>query len=229
MKQKVIHINDSLYDIAQDVSKMPESYYNSVPSNLNNFVQSTAQGTLTTFFKFRDDNNVLGFAANAWIKGYVQYQNPYGSPYDVAGMGIVSIQDGNPTYIHITGSGSSYTVTRRDLTQDTNTTTGTSYNAGSCPDNTTFSTNGSVKRVYDAVSPKSWFTYTSIDNAYRVTIHLSNNYMLYFDLQISTGRLYISLRNMPWLHHDILHKYLFHLVEILNFLAYLLVKHLKIL
>lgn len=171
-------------------------YYNGIPSNLANFVQSTAMGpSLTAYFKFRDDNNVLGFAAKTWIKGYVQYQNPYGSPYDVAGMGIVSVQDGNPTYIHITGTGSSFTVTRRDLTQDTNTTTGTSYNAGSCPDNTTFSTNGSVKKVYDAVSPKSWFAYTSINNAHRVTIHLNNNYMLNFDLEISTGRLYVSLKN----------------------------------
>ncbi len=32
----------------------------------------------------------------------------------------------------------------------TDTTTGTTYSAGSCPDNTTFATQGSVKRVYDA-------------------------------------------------------------------------------
>lgn len=36
--------------------------------------------------------------------------------------------------------------------KDTNTTTGTSYNAGSCPDNTTFATNGSVARAYSALN-----------------------------------------------------------------------------
>ena len=36
--------------------------------------------------------------------------------------------------------------------QDSNTTTGTSYNAGSCPDNTTFGTNGSIARVYNKLN-----------------------------------------------------------------------------
>lgn len=36
----------------------------------------------------------------------------------------------------------------------TDTTTGTSYNAGSCPDNTTFATNGSVKNTYDDITSR---------------------------------------------------------------------------
>lgn len=55
---------------------------------------------------------------------------------------------------NITRSGTTFTATRCDNStftftqQDNNTTTGTSYNAGSCPDNTTFGTNGSIARVY---------------------------------------------------------------------------------
>ena len=37
------------------------------------------------------------------------------------------------------------------MTRDNNSTTGTSYNAGSCPDNTTYATNGSVARVYSSL------------------------------------------------------------------------------
>lgn len=44
---------------------------------------------------------------------------------------------------------------------DNNTTTGTSYNAGSCPDNTTFATNGSVSRAYDALNTS--ITYKTIE------------------------------------------------------------------
>lgn len=56
---------------------------------------------------------------------------------------------------NITRSGTTFTATRANGTtftftqQDNNTTTGTTYNAGSCPDNTTFGTNGSIRRAYN--------------------------------------------------------------------------------
>jgi len=57
----------------------------------------------------------------------------------------------------ITRSGTTFTAKNSAGTQlftftqqDNNTTTGTTYNAGSCPDNTTFGTNGSIARAYKA-------------------------------------------------------------------------------
>ena len=71
----------------------------------------------------------------------------------------------------ITRSGTTFTAKNSSGTQlftftqqDNNTTTGTSYNAGSCPDNTTFGTNGSIKRVYDQIANKNPVNYPSFVN-----------------------------------------------------------------
>jgi len=141
IKNAIISLNNRLNG---KTDKTTIHEYTSTPSNLAQFVQRTATGSMMVSFRFNDVNNVLGFGASQWIKGYIQYQNAYGGTYDVNGMGIVSIQGGNLIFIKVTGTGTSFTVTRRDLTD------GTTYNAGSCPDNTTFGTNGSIKRVYDS-------------------------------------------------------------------------------
>ena len=58
---------------------------------------------------------------------------------------------------------------------DNNTTTGTSYNAGSCPDNTTFATNGSVSRAYNALNDTlSKFEFNSVK---KVGFWTNNNRM----------------------------------------------------
>ena len=78
--------------------------YSSTPSNLANFVQNTANGSLQCTFKFRDDNNIFGMGAKAWVRGLVQYQNAYGGTYDVNGVGFAIIQDGNfPVHFIISG------------------------------------------------------------------------------------------------------------------------------
>lgn len=69
----------------------------------------------------------------------------------------------------ITRSGTTFTAKNSSGTQlftftqqDNDTTTGTSYNAGSCPDNTTFATNGSVKRAYDKLNGKIYYFSKSV-------------------------------------------------------------------
>ena len=66
----------------------------------------------------------------------------------------------------ITRSGTTFTAKNSNgdtlftfTQQDNNTTTGTSYNAGSCPDNTTFGTNGSIKRVNDRLTKRTNYTW----------------------------------------------------------------------
>lgn len=67
---------------------------------------------------------------------------------------------------NITRSGTTFTATRTDNTtftftqRDNDTTTGTTYAAGSAPNNTTFGTNGSIKNVYDACLKLSGGTVT---------------------------------------------------------------------
>lgn len=83
---------------------------------------------------------------------------------------------------NITRSGTTFTATRCDGTaftftqQDNNTTTGTTYNAGSVPDNTTFGTNGSIKNCYDSLNtrldaktPSSKIDLTSVTLPYTFT------------------------------------------------------------
>lgn len=92
--------------------------YTSTPANIAAFVQGTANGSLTAYFRFKDTNNVLGFGANVWIRGYIQYQNAYGGSYGVEGRGIVATNANTNVYIvKIDGTGS-FTVTRQ-IIQDT--------------------------------------------------------------------------------------------------------------
>lgn len=93
--------------------------YTSTPSSLANFVQNTATGTLISIFKFRDDNNVLGFGAKSWVRGYIEYQNPYGATYGVYGQGIVFIQDSRAYQILINGQqGSTFSVQKTTIGND---------------------------------------------------------------------------------------------------------------
>lgn len=93
--------------------------YTSTPSSLANFVQNTATGTLVSIFKFRDDNNVLGFGANSWVRGYLEYQNYYGSTYNVWGQGIVYVQDERAYQILIKGQqGSTFSVQKTTIGND---------------------------------------------------------------------------------------------------------------
>lgn len=69
-------------------------------------------------------------------------------------------------------AGSNVTLTP-DATNDkvtiaaTNTTSGTSYNAGSCPDNTTFGTNGSIARLYAEINRR--IKYQDASSGYGIT------------------------------------------------------------
>lgn len=93
--------------------------YTSTPSSLANFVQNTATGTLISIFKFKDENNVLGFWANSWVRGYIEYQNPYGAAYDVWGQGIVYVQDERAYQILIKGQqGSTFSVQKTTIGND---------------------------------------------------------------------------------------------------------------
>lgn len=93
--------------------------YTSTPSSLANFVQNTANGTLISIFKFRDNNNVLGFGANSWVRGYIEYQNYYGSEYNVWGQGIVYVQDERAYQILIKGQqGSTFSVQKTTIGND---------------------------------------------------------------------------------------------------------------
>ena len=87
--------------------------YDGTPSNLANFVQNTAKGTITCHFRFRDANNVLGLGAD-WIKGWIQYQNAYGGQYSVGGVGLASTQSAHLYKITITGT-NPFTVASREL------------------------------------------------------------------------------------------------------------------
>lgn len=93
--------------------------YTSTPSSLANFVQNTATGTLISIFKFKDVNNVLGFGANTWVRGYIEYQNYYSTAYDVWGQGIVYIQDNRAYQIIIKGQqGSTFSVGKTTIGND---------------------------------------------------------------------------------------------------------------
>lgn len=64
-----------------------------------------------------------------------------------------AVYDGLATKQNTLTQGTNITISGSTISaQDT--TTGTSYNAGSCPDNITFATNGSVARVYAALNEK---------------------------------------------------------------------------
>ena len=97
--------NNTTYSITQ---------YTASPSSLANFVESTAKSTLIVTLKFKDTGNYLGFGTNQWIRGYIQYQNAYGSGA-VWGHGIVYIQDTNFYKLLInnqSGSTTAFTVTK---------------------------------------------------------------------------------------------------------------------
>jgi len=78
--------------------------YFSTPASLAEFVQGTAAPATWVYFHFKDVNNVFGIGANAWIKGFVQYQNPYDSQWGVGGQGIC--YGTNPYYFIISGTAS---------------------------------------------------------------------------------------------------------------------------
>lgn len=99
-----ITTQDTTYSIAQ---------YGNTPANLAEFVRNTATGALFSTFKIRDSNNVLGLGAD-WIKGWIQYQNNYGSQYSVGGVGLASTQNAHLYKIVITGT-NPFTVTSREL------------------------------------------------------------------------------------------------------------------
>lgn len=92
--------------------------YGSTPANLREFVQGTATGQITTHFKFKDTNGVLGLGTDQWIKGWIQYQNPYGADngYDVKGTGMATLQDNHVYIIWIEGTASTmFTATKGQL------------------------------------------------------------------------------------------------------------------
>ena len=74
----------------------------------------------------------------------------------ILGLPDKSLLYNNDLVKSITRSGTTFTAKNSSGTQlftftqqDNNTTTGTTYAAGSCPNNTTFGTNGSIKNLYD--------------------------------------------------------------------------------
>lgn len=99
-----ITTQDTTYSIAQ---------YGNTPANLAEFVRYTATGALFSTFKIRDANNVLGLGVD-WIKGWIQYQNNYGSQYSVGGVGLASTQSAHLYKITITGT-NPFTVASREL------------------------------------------------------------------------------------------------------------------
>lgn len=105
--------DDSTFTFTQQDTTYSIKQYGDTPTNLANFVQNTANGALFCYFKFKDTNNVLGLGAT-WVKGYLQYKNPYGSQYSVAGDGLAYVSDGKMYRMFINGT-TSYTVTKNEV------------------------------------------------------------------------------------------------------------------
>lgn len=82
----------------------PIKFYYSAPASLSAFVQATDDSSTTiTYFKFRDDNNVLGIKTG-WKRGFVMYQNPLGNGYDIGGWGMFYCDDNYPYFFKLTGT-----------------------------------------------------------------------------------------------------------------------------
>lgn len=117
------------------------------------FVQLMASATDTI-----QEDTLRGGASDVYVSLYRVEQ-------DGVNLGTITLllpklanisQVNNDLPVSITRSGTTFTVKNSAGEtlftfdqQDSDTTTGTTYNAGSCPDNTTFATNGSVKNVFD--------------------------------------------------------------------------------
>ena len=121
------------------------------------FTATRRDGTTFTFTQ-QDNNTTTG---TTYTAGNVPANTTFGTNGSIKNVydGLNSNKAPKSEAIKsITRSGTTFTATRCDNTtftftqQDNNTTTGTTYNAGSVPDNTTFGTNGSIKKSYDALN-----------------------------------------------------------------------------
>ena len=87
-------------------------YLNTNLQSLDEFVQNTDNWNeghnYAQFFKIKDVNNIFGLGANAWLKGFVVYQNRVDDAYgNVGGTGIYYISNnGQPYNFYIYGDGS---------------------------------------------------------------------------------------------------------------------------
>ena len=77
---------------------------------------------------------------------------------------------------NITRSGTTFTATRTNNTtftftqQDNNATTGTTYAAGSCPNNTTFGTNGSIYNLFTEFNKRIALTNTTTATGAKIVL-----------------------------------------------------------
>jgi phage minor structural protein len=109
----------------------------------------TLSGIFGKIKKFFTDLKTVAFSGS--YNDLTDTPNPYSLPTASA-----SIKGGVKIGSNLTMNG--------EVLSATNTTTGTSYNAGSCPDNTTFATNGSVARVYSALISSFMNIYKNYNN-----------------------------------------------------------------
>jgi len=119
MKIYCCQINNDLTNVSNRIKS-----YTSTPSNLADFIQSTAFPNTWVYCHFKDTNDVLGLGAT-WLKGYIQFQNTYGSQYDVGGEGIFTKGDGTPYFVKISGT-TTFTSTVTQIIKGTESITNTS-------------------------------------------------------------------------------------------------------
>ena len=122
---------------------------------------ATSAAKLTNTSKIGDTNKPVYFTANG-VPTAISYTIDKSVPsnavftdttYSLVGAnGTTGLIKNGSTVTSSSGYTACPIISGIPYYKDTNTTTGTSYNAGSCPDNTTFATNGSVARAYSALN-----------------------------------------------------------------------------
>jgi hypothetical protein len=122
---------------------------------------ATSAEKLTNTSKIGDTNKPVYFTANG-VPTAISYTIGKSVPSDalftdttyslVGANGTTGLIKNGSTVTSSSGYTACPIISGIPYYKDTNTTTGTSYDAGSCPDNTTFATNGSVARAYSALN-----------------------------------------------------------------------------
>lgn len=164
----------------------------------------SSSGSISVYFGYDADYELwvgfdgasyTGIAITDVCNGYVQV--PRSDMFTISYVSSLATLQTTVTAINngiksITRSGTTFTATRCDgstftfTQQDNNTTTGTSYAAGSCPNNTTFATNGSIANLYPIARHGTWEWISDITPSKTSLSYKAANYQLmYFELFVS--------------------------------------------
>ena len=148
---------------------------------------ATSAAKLTNTSKIGDTNKPVYFTANG-VPTAISYTIEKSVPsnavftdttYSLVGAnGTTGLIKNGSTVTSSSGYTACPIISGIPYYKDTNTTTGTSYNAGSCPDNTTFATNGSVARAYSALNSNLTPKILTITNSTEWT----NNYTVAYKI-----------------------------------------------